>query len=206
MRIAILIPVVCVSAALHACSGTAPTPPLVGPARLSLGAPDLTIGFAGTLALQPLVLSPAGDTLPLPAPVSFISRNPAIVAVDAAGRLTGTGPGQTYVAGTVAAADLQLSDSVKVTVICTDGQVIAVTPSGQTLAVGSRLVPSFHLTPCAAGRSVNPTLSWSTPDPAVLQVDPNSGEAVARRVGTTYLVARDAVLGPLTTGVIVTVR
>jgi hypothetical protein len=179
--------------AAGACGGVrSPEPGREGgePGALTLTGPDglrrfgLTAGTA--LRLRATVRDARGGVAAAPSP-SFVSRNPAVATVDAAGVVTGMAEGDTYVVAEAASGGRRLADSVAVSVYCTAELRTRVTPRDTTLRVGEAFTPRVELSTCGGHVRLTDTLTWRARDPALLRVDPTTGRTEARAAGESWV-------------------
>lgn len=169
-----------------------PPPPAPVPRTVRLeigpsGADAIGLFFGGFLQLAPRVVVSTGDTLAPSAPVSFSSRVPANLSVDASGGLTAREVGMsTILASTVYEAQT-LVDTLFVIVTCTSELRSTVTPADTVLAVGQGFTPTILLTTCQGRKTITSPITWTAVDPTVVSVNQNTGETVALRPGTTIV-------------------
>lgn len=158
-----------------------------------------TMVVGSSLTLPVVLLSPDGDTLPAPASLAIVSRDPAAVRVDSGTRITTLRSGQSMVVAWALVNSAVLTDSLLVVGTCTLELRMSVSPLTKTLYVGESFAPVASLTTCGGLVSVNETFVWSALDPAVIRVDSLTGQSLGLRGGSTsiramakgYGIARD---------------
>lgn len=181
---------------LAACSAArvdAPVPPPPPPVTysLTLTPTGVTLGIGARLQLAAQVTAFPGGVVAAPS-VTFVSRTPAVMSVDATGLVTGLSNGSAKIVASVVYSGVTVSDSVALTVnqTCLGPFAVTVAPANSVITVGQHLTPSAHLND--TGCSVQPTevFAWSAADPTVVSVDPLTGEMVGLKTGATVVRAQ----------------
>ena len=121
--------------------------------------------------------------------VEWMSSNPDIVRVDAAGRVTAVSAGETYVVATTPSG-LSAAARVKVQV---RGTVVQIMPGDLTVGVGATFPLQTHYLP---EDTTDEVVGWKSDDPSVLSVN-DSGVVHAVSVGTATISVqtRDGLIG-----------
>ena len=121
--------------------------------------------------------------------VEWMSSNPDIVRVDAAGRVTAVSAGETYVVATTPSG-LSAAARVKVQV---RGTVVQIVPGDLTVGVGATFPLQTHYLP---EDTTDEVVGWKSDDPSVLSVN-DSGVVHAVSVGTATISVqtRDGLIG-----------
>ncbi|MBV9879772.1 MAG: Ig-like domain-containing protein [Gemmatirosa sp.] len=161
-----------------------PSPPDRAAARLVVPIHSASVILNGQLRVPVAAYSAAGDSVPLPGVVTFVSRAPDAVSVDAAGLVTGLAlGGQTWIVASVTSGTATLADSMRVTVACTSDLRTSIAPTQATLQVGDTLAMQGRVLGCLGQIVLDDTLVWSSSDSTVARVDPASGVVTARAPG-----------------------
>ena len=113
-----------------------------------------------------------------PLEASYTTDSPAVIKLDADGTVTGKAPGKAVV--TVSVGGLQASEEIEVQPIASS---IRLTASKDLLGEGETMSLTSHLTG-GAGR-----VKYTSNDPAVASVDPESGFVTAVREGLCIITA-----------------
>ena len=137
------------------------------------------LGNATELKLKAAVL-PEDASNPA---VTWSSNAPDIVSVDALGNLTALSTGSAIITATTVDGDLTASCTVTVTYEYVTG--ITVTPSEMKMYLGVTRMLTANVIPANAS---NPEVTWSSENPAIVQVD-NTGAVTAVAAGTTTVTA-----------------
>jgi uncharacterized protein YjdB len=164
-------------------SGDQPTPPSVtvfpGPPS-NLGITSVTIAPRSQTILEGDALQLNAATAPTVGVVSWVSRNPAVAAVDANGRITSVGPGTT----TIVAVAGPRADSTTVTVAARATRVAILPATVSLTSIGA--TATYTATAFDVRNAAVPghTFTWSIDDPTIAtMVSP--GVFRALRTGST---------------------
>jgi hypothetical protein len=136
------------------------------------------------------------DTVPVPQPVRFESRNPAIATVDSAGLIVARAMGSTWI---VARAGMRrrLTDSIEVSATCTAELRWRVTPDTVRLAVGATVTPTHELSTCGGYVKLQDQLTWKAIDSSIVRTDASTGRTVALAPGSTAVTVTGQRYGPI---------
>jgi len=111
--------------------------------------------------------------------VEWMSANPSIVRVDAAGRVTAVGAGETYIVATTPSG-FSAAATVRVSV---KGNAVQITPDNLTVGVGANFQMRTYFLPNDATDAIT---SWKSSNPRVVTVD-HEGTAYAVSEGTATI-------------------
>jgi len=145
-----------------------------GTESMTLNTPSLTLEKGQVSGLKAVFNEGADDTR-----VTWRSENESVAIVDATGRVSGVGGGETRITAT-SALGLTASADVKVFVL---GDAVQITPSDITVGVGARLQMSCYYLPEDATDAVR---RWQSSNPQVLAVS-EDGLITAKSVGSAVL-------------------
>lgn len=168
-----------------------PHEPPATPLALSVGLGDAPFAVAlGTQTTLPVRLRGArGDSLPLPASFTLVSRNSAVVSIDSGTVIQGRAMGSAWVVGSVTIDGRTVADSVAIVVLCTAELRVEITPQAQTLTIGESFTPTVRLSGCGGRLTLNDTLRWSADDPTVIRVDSTTGLTTGLQAGRSSVYA-----------------
>ncbi|HEX8850041.1 MAG TPA: DNA/RNA non-specific endonuclease [Gemmatimonadaceae bacterium] len=128
-------------------------------------------------------LTDAGGN-PTTSPVSWTSTNPAVATVDATGRVLGVSYGYTFIIATTANG---ISDTARV-----DGSDIIVQARADALPLGfqTQLFLQSRNNVDRDGNAVgNSGVTWSSSNPDIVSVDPNTAVITAKKTGVALITA-----------------
>ena len=153
----------------------APAAISIAPVTWSLK-PGATRQFSATLT--------DADGNPTTSPVSWTSTNPAVATVDATGKVSGVSYGYTFIVATTANG---IADTARV-----DGSDIIVQARTDALPIGfqTQLFLQSRNNVDRDGNQVgNSGVTWSSSNPDIVSVDPNTAVITAKKVGVALITA-----------------
>jgi hypothetical protein len=188
--------VVCLS-----CGGESTAPGAAVAASLEIF-PGQNVGgitMGGSMEVPVKLFSATRTEIPMPPGLTFISRNPAAIAVESGTRIRTVAPMSS--AWLVASLDYQgrtFVDSTALSVVCTAELRISIRPDSAVLNVDDKFTPTVELSGCGGYVRVTDTFSFTAFYPTnstvtgVISVDALTGETTALKSGFAWTVVRGA--------------